>query len=58
MQVMVSAGPYCVLDDLEYDPLGDVLDEAKKTNPDVLILLRPFVDVANNKLATARCTSS
>eukprot|EP00943_MAST-04B_sp_MAST-4B-sp1_P000519 g519.t1 len=50
MQVMISAGPYCVLDDLEYEPLGDILDEAKNTNPDVLILTGPFVDVSNNKI--------
>ncbi len=50
MQVMISAGPYCVLDDLEYDPLGDILDEAKNTNPDVLILAGPFVDVKNDKI--------
>ena len=35
---------------LEYDPLGDILDEAKNTNPDVLILAGPFVDVKNDKI--------
>ena len=50
IQMMVAAGPYCVVDDLEYTPLNDLFIEAKRRSPDVLVLLGPFVDENNSKI--------
>ncbi|KAK4056532.1 DNA-directed DNA polymerase alpha subunit pol12 [Microbotryomycetes sp. JL221] len=45
MSVMVAAGPFTVQSDLEYAPLGALLDAAETEKPDVLVLIGPFIDV-------------
>ena len=50
LQIMVAAGPYCVVDDLEYTPLNDLFIQAGQRAPDVLVLLGPFVDENNVKI--------
>ncbi len=37
---VVACGPFSVRDDLAYEPLEELLDYAKDTNPDVLLLVR------------------
>lgn len=49
LHMLVAAGPYCLRDGLDYCPLEKALEYAAKANPQVLVLLGPFVD-ANNKL--------
>lgn len=40
MSVIVAAGPYTVDSDLEYAPLGALLENAEDERPDVLVLVR------------------
>ena len=42
--IWVAAGPFTTSDDLEYQPLLDLLAAAKAAKPDVVVLLGPFVD--------------
>ncbi|KAK4055754.1 DNA-directed DNA polymerase alpha subunit pol12 [Microbotryomycetes sp. JL201] len=44
MSVIVAAGPFTVQSDLEYAPLGALLDAAETEKPDVLVLIGPFID--------------
>lgn len=39
MSVVVAAGPYTVDSDLEYAPLGALLENAEDERPDVLVLV-------------------
>uniref|UniRef100_A0A6B2L2G8 DNA polymerase alpha subunit B n=1 Tax=Arcella intermedia TaxID=1963864 RepID=A0A6B2L2G8_9EUKA len=48
LKVMVAAGPFSSPEDLDYDPFVDFLDQVHQNNPDLLVLLGPFVDVNNN----------
>lgn len=43
MTVMVAAGPFTTEDNLEYAPLQALIDEARRTRPDVLILVILFL---------------
>ncbi|WIA13462.1 hypothetical protein OEZ85_007042 [Tetradesmus obliquus] len=45
LSAVVAAGPYCIADDLAYDPLHEMLTELKASPPQMLVLLGPFVDV-------------
>ncbi|GAA5833404.1 hypothetical protein JCM5353_008438 [Sporobolomyces roseus] len=51
MSVIVSAGPYTVDSDLEYEPLDEFLGLVKEEKPDVLIMLGPFIDAAHPLIA-------
>ncbi|KAL8293514.1 hypothetical protein RQP46_000215 [Phenoliferia psychrophenolica] len=44
LTTFLAAGPYTVDSDLDYAPLGALLDQVRRERPDVLILLGPFVD--------------
>ena len=50
--MLVAAGPFCVVDDLEYDPLEDFVDAVIKKKPDVVVLVGPFVDTNNQMIKT------
>lgn len=51
-RMMVASGPYCCSDNLEYEPLRDILHRATKIDPvEVLILCGPFVDIAHEAVA-------
>ncbi|XP_076442613.1 DNA polymerase alpha subunit B-like isoform X2 [Babylonia areolata] len=52
--VMVAAGPFSVSDDLYYDPLRALLDTIRKDQPDVCILMGPFVDIKNSIIEGGR----
>lgn len=41
---MVAAGPFCCSEDVEYEPLKDLLAYAAAEKPDCVMLLGPFVD--------------
>uniref|UniRef100_V9KK59 DNA polymerase alpha subunit B n=1 Tax=Callorhinchus milii TaxID=7868 RepID=V9KK59_CALMI len=42
--VLVACGPYTTSDSITYDPMMDLIDVINKSQPDVCILLGPFVD--------------
>jgi DNA polymerase alpha subunit B len=44
LSVMVAAGPFTVSDNLEFQPLVDLLTVLSTTRPDVIVLVGPFVD--------------
>jgi len=44
-KAMVVAGPYTTNRDLDYQPLGDLLDIVSGERPEVVILTGPFVDM-------------
>ncbi|KAJ1436126.1 DNA polymerase alpha/epsilon subunit B-domain-containing protein [Ochromonadaceae sp. CCMP2298] len=45
LSVVTAAGPFTTSDNLDYQPLQDLLVNVLKTKPDVLILVGPFVDI-------------
>ncbi|XP_031561015.1 DNA polymerase alpha subunit B-like [Actinia tenebrosa] len=48
--MMVVAGPFTTSDNLLYEPLNDLITVIKKDQPDLLILLGPFVDAKHEKI--------
>ena len=50
LEMLVAAGPFCVVDDLEYEPLEDFVNEVTERKPDVVLLIGPFVDTTNQKI--------
>jgi DNA polymerase alpha subunit B len=56
MRVWTAAGPYCLADDLAYQPLDDLLLEATQADspPDVMVLAGPFVDAEHPHVSAGR----
>ena len=55
LSVIVAAGPYTVSDDLSYEPLQELLQTCHDSQPDVLILIGPFVDADHPLVASGSC---
>lgn len=55
LSMMTAAGPFSTLDDLEYEPLEDLLANVVEAKPDVLILMGPFVDAKHPHVASGKC---
>lgn len=43
MHIVLAAGPYTLQDNLSYEPLHDFLNYVNATQPDVVILMGPFL---------------
>lgn len=54
LSLMVAAGPYTCAEDLTYEPLFELLRQAKLRKPAVLILMGPFVDEKHPLIASGR----
>jgi DNA polymerase alpha subunit B len=52
LSVVVASGPFTTSNNLEYEPLQDLLIHVLKKKPDVLILTGPFVDISQPLLAS------
>jgi DNA polymerase alpha subunit B len=50
IEMLVAAGPFCVVDNLEYEPLDDFADVVVAKKPDIVLLIGPFVDTTNTKI--------
>jgi DNA polymerase alpha subunit B len=50
VEMLVASGPFCVVDNLEYEPLDDFADVVVAKKPDVVVLIGPFVDTTNTKI--------
>ena len=50
LQVVVAAGPFTTGDSLAYDALADLLETVRRDKPHTLILMGPFLDVANQAI--------
>ncbi len=44
LSIIVACGPFTTTEDLEYEPLNDLLTIVRESRPDVAILCGPFVD--------------
>mmetsp|Transcript_1536 Transcript_1536/g.2879 ORF Transcript_1536/g.2879 Transcript_1536/m.2879 type:complete len:215 (-) Transcript_1536:1712-2356(-) len=47
LSVVTAAGPFTTADNLEYEPLEELLSLVASTKPDVLVLMGPFVDASH-----------
>ena len=45
--MLVAAGPYTTTDNLDYQPLEDLMRVIAATKPDVAVLAGPFVDATH-----------
>jgi len=52
INVCVAAGPFTTSDSLSYEPLRELLGRVAEKKPDVLILVGPFVDIAQPLLSS------
>ena len=53
LKVVVASGPFTCSENLEYEPLMDLVSVAiMKTKPDVVILCGPFVDISQKLVAS------
>ena len=50
IEMLIAAGPFCVVDNLEYEPLEDFGDVIIERKPDVVLLIGPFIDTSNSKI--------
>lgn len=44
LSMVIAAGPFSTSDNLKYEPLVELLDFARKKQPNLLLLMGPFVD--------------
>ncbi|XP_076283200.1 DNA polymerase alpha subunit B [Lasioglossum baleicum] len=54
LKVYVAAGPFTPADNLNYQPLWDLMERVKEDEPDVLILIGPFIDYTHSEIK--KCT--
>lgn len=47
LSFVIASGPFTMTNDLNYEPLTDLVAYCKKHRPDVMILLGPFLDADN-----------
>ena len=50
LQIMVCQGPYTFNDSLTYQPLQLLVKQVQINNPDILVMMGPFVDESNHWL--------
>eukprot|EP00026_Physarum_polycephalum_P003504 Phypoly_transcript_03517.p1 GENE.Phypoly_transcript_03517~~Phypoly_transcript_03517.p1 ORF type:complete len:684 (+),score=166.84 Phypoly_transcript_03517:196-2052(+) len=46
LNILVAAGPFTTTENLAYRPLDHLLEVVERTNPQIVVLLGPFVDTA------------
>ncbi|CAE7489375.1 POLA2, partial [Symbiodinium microadriaticum] len=56
LNVIVAAGPFTTTDNLDYEPLEELLRLVAEDKPDVLILIGPFVDSSQPLVAEGAAT--
>ncbi|XP_072345403.1 DNA polymerase alpha subunit B isoform X2 [Scyliorhinus torazame] len=54
--VLVACGPYTTSDSITYDPMMDLIDVINRDQPDICILLGPFVDSRHEQIETCQLT--
>jgi DNA polymerase alpha subunit B len=52
LHIVTAAGPFTTSENLEYQPLNDLLLKMLEIKPDILILMGPFVDITQPLLAS------
>jgi len=56
LHLAVLAGPFCLRDTLDFKPLESALERAAAARPQALVLLGPFLDAGNQKVAAGDAT--
>ena len=56
LKIVTVAGPFTTSDNLDYEPLVDLLNAVKIEKPDVVILTGPFVDMNHQVVKSGRTT--
>lgn len=56
LQLLTACGPFTSSDNLEYEPLYEFMVKVKEHEPDVVILMGPFVDMRHKRVSTGRTT--
>jgi DNA polymerase alpha subunit B len=51
LKIVTVAGPYTTTDNLNYDPLYDFMNVVMEEQPDVVIMVGPFVDLRHKDIA-------
>ena len=54
LQVVVACGPYTTSDNLNYEPLNDLIKYVENQKPHILILCGPFVDAKHSMIDGCR----
>ncbi|XP_008324900.1 DNA polymerase alpha subunit B [Cynoglossus semilaevis] len=58
VNVLVACGPYTTSDTLAFDPLLDLIGVINRDQPDVCLLLGPFVDSKHEQIEKAQVTET
>jgi DNA polymerase alpha subunit B len=58
LSIFIAAGPFSTDENVLYEPLDDLLKVVSKENPDVLLLIGPFVDSTNSLIETDKLDES
>ena len=56
LKIMSVCGPFTTSDNMEYEPLMDLVNIIQNDKPDVVILLGPFVDMNHKALRSGQTT--
>ncbi|XP_020823786.1 DNA polymerase alpha subunit B isoform X1 [Phascolarctos cinereus] len=56
--ILVACGPYTTSDNVTYDPMMDLIDVIRRDQPDVCILLGPFLDAKHEQVENCQLTST
>lgn len=56
LHLMIAAGPFCLRDGLNYDPLKQLLEYAVHEKPQALVLMGPFLDAGNLRVTAGDTT--
>ncbi len=54
LSILTACGPFTTTEDLEYEPLNDLLTIIRESRPDVAILCGPFVDAKHPSVASGQ----
>ncbi len=54
LSILTACGPFTTTEDLEYEPLNDLLTIVRESRPDVAILCGPFVDAKHPSVASGQ----
>ncbi|XP_044538211.1 DNA polymerase alpha subunit B [Gracilinanus agilis] len=56
--ILVACGPYTTSDSITYDPMMDLIGVISRDQPDVCILLGPFLDAKHEQVENCQLTGS
>lgn len=56
LQIVAVSGPFTTSDNLDYEPLLDLMNRIQAEKPDVVILTGPFVDMRHKAVSSGQTT--